>query len=182
MFHKVVFSLALFSILSVFAGKDDVKKWFFENEYGIRPASTERAKISFVEEETRPSVCQEKSKNSVSSFSSTYKRVRVDYEGPYGKGSFCFHAFIPKSDKPVPVTLLMCNRPGAMPIDVDDNASSSFWPSSWPYFWPSSCSFRNRKVAVWPRALPRPTKSWAYAKPPTSSRKPLGPSPDCSSS
>ena len=128
MFHKVVFSLAFFSILSVFAGKDDVKKWFFENEYGIRPASTERAKISFVEEETRPSVCQEKSKNSVSSFSSTYKRVRVDYEGPYGKGSFCFHAFIPKSDKPVPVTLLMCNRPGAMPIDVDDNASSSFWP------------------------------------------------------
>lgn len=128
MFHKVVFSLAFFSILSVFAGKDDVKKWFFENEYGIRPASTERAKISFVEEETRPSVCQEKSKNFVSSFSSTYKRVRVDYEGPYGKGSFCFHAFIPKSDKPVPVTLLMCNRPGAMPIDVDDNASSSFWP------------------------------------------------------
>lgn len=116
MFRKTVFSFAFLSALSLFAGGDSVKKWFFENEYGVRPASTENAKISFVEEKTR------------TSSRSTYKKIRVDYKGPYGKGSFTFHAFIPESKKPVPVTLLMCNRPGVMPINVDDDSVSHFWP------------------------------------------------------
>ena len=128
MFRKTVFSLAFLSALSLFAGGDSVKKWFFENEYGVRPASTENAKISFVEEQTRTSFRQEKSLDSVTSFRSTYKKIRVDYKGPYGKGAFTFHAFIPESKKPVPVTLLMCNRPGVMPINVDDDSVSSFWP------------------------------------------------------
>lgn len=128
MFRKTVFSFAFLSALSLSAGGDSVKKWFFENEYGVRPASTENAKISFVEEETRTSFRQEKSLDSVTSFRSTYKKIRVDYKGPYGKGAFTFHAFIPESKKPVPVTLLMCNRPGVMPINVDDDGVSSFWP------------------------------------------------------
>lgn len=114
-FAAIVVMSALSSFSSDAAAK---KKWFLENEYGLRPAAAESARVTFTEEGAPRDAHLSRA---------VYRRVRVDYSGPLGKGSFTFHAFIPKSDRPVPVTLLMCNRPSVMPIKVNES-SSSFWP------------------------------------------------------
>lgn len=116
-----VFSVASFAVAPLVSHADAtaVEKWFFENEYGVRPLSTENADVSFTEVIPPKEVYDSRA---------TYHKVRVDYSGPLSKGSFFFHAIIPKSQQPVPVTLLMCNRPGVMPIDVEKDADSPFWP------------------------------------------------------
>ena len=60
----------------------------------------------------------------------TRKRVRVDYEGPGGKGGFDMTLFVPaNAKKPVPVFLLLCNRPAVVNIDPDRKTKSPFWPA-----------------------------------------------------
>jgi hypothetical protein len=57
------------------------------------------------------------------------KRIRVSYEGKYGKGSFVFTAFIPKCRKKVPAFLLICNRNPVENIDPSRKVKSGFWPA-----------------------------------------------------
>ena len=56
------------------------------------------------------------------------KRVKVSFSGPGGKHSFVFTAFIPKSKKPSPAFVLICNR-GYENIDPDRIEKSPFWPA-----------------------------------------------------
>ena len=56
------------------------------------------------------------------------KRIKVSFSGPGGKHSFVFTAFIPKSGKPSPAFLLICNR-GYENIDPDRIEKSPFWPA-----------------------------------------------------
>ncbi len=56
------------------------------------------------------------------------KRIKVSFSGPGGSHSFSFTAFIPRSEKPVPAFLLICNR-GAENIDPERLEKSPFWPA-----------------------------------------------------
>ena len=56
------------------------------------------------------------------------KRIRVNYGGKYGKGTFVFTAFIPRQARPAPAFVLICNRKAADNIDptrARKSASSS---------------------------------------------------------
>ena len=55
------------------------------------------------------------------------KRINVRYSGPGGEGTIRFTAFIPKSAKPAPAFLLICNRP-EQNIDPERGVKSPFWP------------------------------------------------------
>ena len=55
------------------------------------------------------------------------KRVHIRYSGPGGEGGIALTAFIPKSAKPVPAFLLICNRNPAANIDPDRVEKSPFW-------------------------------------------------------
>ena len=57
------------------------------------------------------------------------KRVHITYSGPYGGGSFTFTAFIPRSEKPSPAFLLICNRNPVENIDPERVNKSGFWPA-----------------------------------------------------
>lgn len=113
---------ALALLLSAMGGNSsraETLRWFLENEYGVRPAAAESPKVEFSAAEP----------DRVMKDGSTRKCVKVTAHGPYGDFSFRFYAFIPKSAKPVPATVLLCNRPGAMPIDADSDVQTSvFWP------------------------------------------------------
>lgn len=117
-----VFSVALAALLpslSFAADRAETLKWFLENEYGVRPAATEKPQVEFAAAEP----------DRVMKDGSIRKSVKCTAHGPYGDLTFTFYAFLPKSTKPVPATLLLCNRPGAMPIDPDsDGMTSVFWP------------------------------------------------------
>ena len=104
------------------SGRAETLRWFLENEYGVRPAATERPDVSFV---------RDVPDRELPDGSAVRKRIRVNYRGPYGTNSFAFVAYIPKSAKPVPATLLLCNRQQVMPIDESDGGEeTAFWPRS----------------------------------------------------
>ncbi len=120
MIGRVLFALFAGAALSCAADRAETLKWFLENEYGVRPAATESPDVSFV---------RDAPDRELPDGSAIRKRIRVNYRGPYGTNSFVFVAYVPKSAKPVPATLLLCNRPQVMPIDEsDDGAKSAFWP------------------------------------------------------
>ena len=101
------------------ADRAPARDWFFDNVYGRRPAAAEKAKARFSEADPPRETKDGKA---------IRRSVKVEYSGPLGDGSFSFLAFIPKSDKPVPAAVLLCNRPGVMPIDDDGKAATGFWP------------------------------------------------------
>ena len=57
------------------------------------------------------------------------KRVAICYKGPGGEGRVEVTAFIPKSEKPVPAFVLICNRPAGKNIDPERKELSPFWPA-----------------------------------------------------
>ena len=57
------------------------------------------------------------------------KLVLVEYGGRYGTNSFPVTAFIPKTAKPAPAFVLICNRPTKENIDPEREAKSGFWPA-----------------------------------------------------
>lgn len=58
------------------------------------------------------------------------KRVRVEYGGAYGTGSFVFTAFIPRTcSKPAPSFVLICNRNPQLNIDPERVNRTGFWPA-----------------------------------------------------
>lgn len=102
------------------ADRAQAKDWFLDNVYGRRPAAAEKAEVRFSEvdppRETRDGAA-------------VRRKVKVEYSGPLGDGSFTFIAYLPKAKDPVPVAMLLCNRPGVMPIDDDNGkATTKFWP------------------------------------------------------
>lgn len=109
----------------------DVKTWeevrrkeiydvLMREEYGVRPpAADERSRVSFKVADERDAM----------NGKAVRKLVTAVYEGPCGTHSFPFTAFIPKSKKPVPAFVLICNRPPADNIDPDRKKKSGFWPA-----------------------------------------------------
>ena len=102
------------------ADRAPARDWFFDNVYGRRPAAAEKAKARFSEADPP---------RETKDGAAIRRRVKADYTGPLGSGSFTFLAYIPKSAAPVPAAILLCNRPGVMPLDDDDGKeTSAFWP------------------------------------------------------
>ena len=56
------------------------------------------------------------------------KRIRAEYAGSYGNGSFGFTAFIPRQSAPAPVFLLICNRDPDENLDPERKLKAGFWP------------------------------------------------------
>ena len=56
------------------------------------------------------------------------KRVNIRYTGPGGAGCIELTAFIPKTAKPAPAFVLICNRSSAANIDPDRLKPSPFFP------------------------------------------------------
>ena len=102
------------------ASREETLRWFLENEYGVRPACAERPSVSFAAIE--PDVV-------MMDGAAVRKRIRISYSGPYGTNSFAVTAFIPKSAKPVPAFLLICNRDPGANIDPTRVRKSDFWPA-----------------------------------------------------
>ena len=93
--------------------------WFLRNEYGVRPAAAEKPDVSF--ERFSPD-------REVANGLAVRKRIRVNCRGPHGTNSFVFSAFIPKSGRPVPATLLLCNRAGVVSTNETVETAGEFWP------------------------------------------------------
>ena len=93
--------------------------WFLRNEYGVRPAAAEKPEVSF--EQIVPD-------REVANGLAVRKRIRVNCRGPHGTNSFVFSAFIPKSERPVPATLLLCNRAGVVSTNETVETTGEFWP------------------------------------------------------
>lgn len=120
---SIVLAASMFALAAaqatVSSDRAKTKDWFLDNVYGRRPAAAENVAARFVELDPPRETKDGKA---------IRRRVKVEYSGPLGDGSFSFLAFIPKSDKPVPAAVLLCNRPEAMPIDDDSKAATDFWP------------------------------------------------------
>jgi pimeloyl-ACP methyl ester carboxylesterase len=56
------------------------------------------------------------------------KKIVIRYSGPGGAGAIRLTAFIPRSGKPAPAFLLICNRPEKN-IDPERIEKSPFWPA-----------------------------------------------------
>lgn len=94
-------------------------KWFLENEYGIRPQTIKDCKVTF-----EPA----KKDLEFNDGKIVRKSIRTIYRGPYGTNSFVFTLFMPKSNKPLPLAMLLCNRPQVMKFRDDEIPNTGFWP------------------------------------------------------
>lgn len=102
------------------ADRAAARDWFLDNVYGRRPSAAEKAESRFSEVDPPRETKDGKA---------VRRRVKVEYSGPLGNGSFTFLAYIPKSAAPVPAAVLLSNRPGVMPLDDEDGqVTTSFWP------------------------------------------------------
>ena len=99
--------------------RPELKERFLEKFYGVRPAAAEKPEVSFSAEEPDREMIDGKA---------IRKRVRISYKGPYGSNSFVATAFIPKSERPVPAFLLICNRDPKLNLDPERKVKSGFWP------------------------------------------------------
>lgn len=100
--------------------KPELKRYFLENMYGVRPAAAERPEVSFSAAEPDRVMMDG---------AAVRKRVRITYRGPYGTNSFVATAFIPCQEKPAPSFVLICNRDPAKNIDPERIEKSGFWPA-----------------------------------------------------
>lgn len=57
------------------------------------------------------------------------KRVSIRYSGPGGEGAIALTAFIPKTARPAPAFVLICNRSSAKHIDPDRLEKNPFFPA-----------------------------------------------------
>ena len=98
---------------------------FMREEYGVRPAAADdRSRVSFKVADEREAMDGK----------AVRKLVDITYSGPCGQLTFRATAFIPKSEKPSPAFILICNRTpktngGVNPIDPDRKVKSGFWPA-----------------------------------------------------
>ena len=68
------------------------------------------------------------SERSVFSDDVTTEVLEASFSGDRGTFSFPFYMFIPRSDRPVPVMLLICNRSKAENIDLSRQIHTDFFP------------------------------------------------------
>jgi len=92
---------------------------FTNEEYGRRPVERP-ATLAFEEAEPDKVMMDGKA---------VRKRVRITYAGPHGSGSFTLSAFIPRTERPSPAFLLICNRKPDGNIDPERVQKSGFWPA-----------------------------------------------------
>ena len=57
------------------------------------------------------------------------RRIRIEYGGKYGTNSFAVTAFVPKSQKPAPAFIFICNRSAEEHLDPERVVKSVFWPA-----------------------------------------------------
>jgi len=98
--------------------KPVVKKFFLSQVYGTRPVARP-PHLSFTAVWPDRDMVDGKA---------VRKRIRCEYGGKHGTNSFFFTAFIPKSAKPSPAFVLICNRKAADNIDPERRIKSEFWP------------------------------------------------------
>ena len=99
--------------------KPEIRQRFLERMYGVRPVAAEKPDVSFAPAEPD---------REMPDGQAVRKRVKISYRGPYGESAFVATAFIPKSDRPVPAFVLICNRDPKENLDPDRKVKSDFWP------------------------------------------------------
>ena len=99
--------------------KPEIRKFFLESMYGVRPAAAEHPDVSFEPSEPDKVMLDGKALR---------KRTRITYRGPYGTNSFVVTAFIPQTGRPAPSFVLICNRDPKKNLDPERNVKSGFWP------------------------------------------------------
>ena len=100
--------------------KPELKKFFLESMYGVRPAAAEHPDVTF--EADGP-------EKRMMGGSALRKRICITYRGPYGTNSFVVTAFIPLSGRPVPSFVFICNRDPNENLDSERDRRSGFWPA-----------------------------------------------------
>lgn len=106
---------------TVFSGeRETVKQWFLENEYGVRPAACASAPVAFREVEPP-----------VEAFGgrAVKKHEFCTVKGPEGEYGFDIFAYLPKSEKPVPSFVFMCNRRSGVEAGLEGIMKTGFWPA-----------------------------------------------------
>ena len=99
--------------------RGELLECFKKNVFGRRPqAAAKPENVKFVCIEESPAM----------DGAATLKRIRAEFTGPCGKGSFPFVAFIPKSPKPAATFVLICNRSSGN-IDHTRKHKTGFWPA-----------------------------------------------------
>ena len=79
-------------------------KWFLENEYGVRPKAVNDAKATYE--------CIERLE--LDGGEVIKRKIRVKYEGKYGRSHFDVTVFQPRGKENLPLMVLLCNRPQVM--------------------------------------------------------------------
>ena len=100
--------------------RPELKRYFLEHMYGVRPEAAEHPEVSFSVIEPDKVMMEGKALR---------KRVRITYAGPCGTNSFGVTAFIPRQAKPAPAFILICNRDPKENIDPERVKKSGFWPA-----------------------------------------------------
>ena len=113
---SIAFAAAMLS-----AGANDreaVKKWFLENEYGVRPAACATAPVEFKDLDSPTDAFDGKA---------VKKHALCTVKGPYGDCSFELFAFLPKTEKPAPSFVFMCNRNTGAEAGVEGVMATGYW-------------------------------------------------------
>lgn len=100
--------------------KPQLKRYFLEKMYGVRPSFADDPSLEF--EDDLPE-CESMDGAAVR------KCIRISYRGPCGTGSFRVLAFVPRTDRPVPAFVFLCNRNPKVNIDPERRRRSAFWPA-----------------------------------------------------
>ena len=98
--------------------RPETLKWFLENEYGVRPKAVDDAKATYE--------CIERLE--LDGGEVIKRKIRVKYEGKYGKNRFDVTVFQPRGKENLPLMILLCNRPQVMKFPDDKVPEVDFWP------------------------------------------------------
>lgn len=98
--------------------RPETLKWFLENEYGVRPKVVNDAKAEYE--------CVERLE--LDGGEVIKRKIRVKYEGKYGKNYFDVTVFQPRGKENLPLMVLLCNRPQVMKFSEDKVPEVDFWP------------------------------------------------------
>ena len=101
--------------------RDELKKWFLENEYGVLPAAAKVPDVMF--EDAAPP-------RPAFGGIATERRVKASCRGPYGVFSFEFTAYVPVKNVPSPAFLLIATRDiKEKDDDLARMQKTGYWPA-----------------------------------------------------
>ena len=98
--------------------RPELLDFFSRNMHGVRPVERP-ADLAFAK--TAPD-------REMLGGTAVRKMVRATFSGPYGKWGFDILSFLPKSDRPVPSFVLICNRALEKNVDPELKVRSEFCP------------------------------------------------------